>query len=133
MHRNEPASLQRPAEPGGGETEARRGGNADKFVRRHMRGQQRADPVEKGIARGQHADRRAAPRENSRDGIADRRGPSQRVAGHRRREGKVPRTPDDERGLRKERSRGKGKTVAAVFADTDDGEPGVGRWDHCAF
>ena len=56
--------LQRPAEPARGDAEARRRRQANHFPGRYRGGEQRADAVEERVARCQHADRLAAPRQD---------------------------------------------------------------------
>ena len=82
VQRNQRAVLQRPAEPRGREAEGRRRGNADHLGGIEMPHQRRADAVEEGIARGEHAHAAAAPGEDVGDRVG--RAATARPAARRR-------------------------------------------------
>ena len=78
-------SGQRPAEPRRGQAESRRRGQHDHLAGRDHARQQRADAVEERIARREHADRRAAMRQDFVGGALEGRRPRPRRAAYQRR------------------------------------------------
>ncbi len=117
------AVLQRPAEPGGEQAEGgglritRDLGGGDEA------GEHAADAVAEGIAAREYADRRAAPREEDRIGLLDRRRPDALLARRRPDQREMPPAAHDERGLGEGGPRGPRQAVQPILPDPHESQP----------